>query len=145
MGNFCLQKNHRPYFQSQNKHARLCFGSLLAFPFKQRWKKTFWFLHSQIHCFPADLVPTVMRHTSLHWLTRKNTIHQAWQLHTTHTRLEKISPQFENDDTRVVQRWLIILVFYGKAWFFFFFRCPFILHKRHLGTNQFVSFSLSVE
>lgn len=38
---------------------------------KHRWKKTCWFLQRQVYCFPADLAPYSMRHTSsLGWLTK---------------------------------------------------------------------------
>lgn len=83
---------------------RSSFGSLLPMPFKQRWKKTCWVLHSQSYWFPDDLAPTVMRHTSSLGQLAKTPyiIHDSSILHTyTYLRLEEISPEVENyDDTR---------------------------------------------
>ncbi len=81
-----------------------CFGSLLPMPFKQRWQKTCWVLHSQSYWFPADLAPKVMQHTSSLGQLAKTPyiIHDSSIQHThTYLRLEEISPEVENyDDTR---------------------------------------------
>lgn len=119
-----------------------CFGSLLPMPFKQRWKKTCWFLHS-----PADLAPTVMRHTSsLGQLAKTPYIIHDSSIQHTHTYIFTTRRNISTGwkwwwYQRVVQTWLIIPIVRRKLDFSL---VPFILHEHHLETNLLMSFSQSL-
>lgn len=125
-----------------------CSGSLLPVPFKHRWKNLLVFATPSLllSCWSGPLQYEAHFFTGS---THKNTIHQPWQQHITHTHthvhvynqekyLHRLNMIIQESCAKPRRRWLILPMFYGKLYFSL---AHSILHECHLETKRFVLFS----